>query len=171
MHGPHGPVRVVPPQSADPGTTLRWRLAPTPEFRIQVSSDCGPGSVIRFERSDGVEVAVSVPPHLQAGDIFEVTPPSMMVRVPEGAQAGDRVVFRHALGEGPGGREATEWCRAEIPKGVRPGDYFAARLPCPERQQRSNKEAQLSCPKGDTMGGGGSCTAVRDYLEQDLEDI
>uniref|UniRef100_A0A7S4SSJ8 Uncharacterized protein n=1 Tax=Alexandrium monilatum TaxID=311494 RepID=A0A7S4SSJ8_9DINO len=172
LSGPHGPVQVMPPQETGPGSRVRFRLAPPPEFRIQVPAGCGPGSLIRFERSDGAKVCVAVPPERQAGDSFDVTPPSMMVRVPDGAQAGDRVTFRHTLATGKNGREATEWCRTEIPKGVRPGFYFTARLPRPERCVGVEETDQdlLMQLQADFMHRG-SCMEVHGFMEADVEDV
>mmetsp|Transcript_2484 Transcript_2484/g.7930 ORF Transcript_2484/g.7930 Transcript_2484/m.7930 type:complete len:292 (+) Transcript_2484:58-933(+) len=161
MRGPHGPVEVIPPEDVQPGAQMTYRLAPPPEFRVEVPPGCGPGAQVQFERSDGVEVCVKVPPGVHAGDVFEVTPPSLMVRVPEGAVAGDRVVFRHSIGAGRGGREESEWCRAQVPRGVRPGAYFAARLPAPTAPKAAAEKVQerAPCPKGDLMGVG-PCTSV-----------
>merc|ERR1712194_753980 len=124
--GPHGIVEVVPPASSKPGETVRYRLAPRPEFQIEVPPGATPSSPVRFERTDGVEVCVTVPPGLRPGDMFEVTPPALMVQVPTGAVPCDQVVFRHGSGQN------AEWCRAQIPAGLTPGMYFAARLPPPD---------------------------------------
>lgn len=130
MHGPHGIVEVDAPEHAEPGAVVRFRLAPKPEFRIQVPSDRPP--VVKFQRSDGIEVAVGVPPNLTPGEFFEVTPPALMVKVPEGAQAGDYVMFRQSLGNGgDNAMEQTIWLRSKVPDSLFPGQYFAARMPLP----------------------------------------
>lgn len=130
MHGPHGIVEVDAPENAAPGVVVRFRLAPKPEFRIQVPSDAP--NVVKFKRADGIEVAVGVPGNLMPGDHFEVTPPALMVKVPDGAQAGDYVMFRHSLGNGAdNAMEQTVWLRSKVPESLYPGQYFAARMPLP----------------------------------------
>mmetsp|Transcript_77449 Transcript_77449/g.166015 ORF Transcript_77449/g.166015 Transcript_77449/m.166015 type:complete len:249 (-) Transcript_77449:108-854(-) len=133
LMGPHGPIEVEPPASAEPGFKMRFKLAPRPEFRIEVPPNYN-GSAVRLQRSDGVEISVRVPPGLNPGDKFEVTPPALMVRVPEGARAGDFAVFRHTVGVSRDGTEQTEWIRAKVPPGVKPGAYFAARMPIPPEE-------------------------------------
>jgi len=166
MHGPHGPVEVMPPMGVVPGSQMCYRLAPEPEFRVEVPLGSGPGSQVQFERSDGVEVSVTVPPGLRPGEIFDVTPPSLMVRVPEGAAPGDRVIFRHSIGIGPGGREETEWCRSQIPGNLRPGQYFAVRLPAPPGMKPLERSS--FAPKSDLLGTS-ACTFVERANE--LEEI
>jgi len=125
--GPHGPLTVQPPDDAKPGETVRFRLAPDPEFRITVPPDAGEGTEVKFQREDGVSVSVPVPPGLKPGDTFEVQPPVLMVRVPEGAKPGDKLIFRRDDIQD----EASAWLRCEAPEGIGPGEYFAARIPTP----------------------------------------
>jgi len=129
--GPHGPIEVTPPPGSQPGMTLKWRLGPKPEFKVVVPPGAGPGSEAKFKRSDGAEISVQVPPGLAPGDVFDVSPPALMVRVPNGAMPGDCVCFRHSVSQANDDMEVTEWCRARVPQGVEPGKYFAARLPGP----------------------------------------
>lgn len=123
--GPHCPIEVEPPKDAEPGMTLKYRLTPHYEFRAEVPPDVRGGEEAMFVRPDGVQIAVQVPEHLKPGDTFEVLPPALMVRCPDGVAPGEQVVFRH---EFPGG---SEWLRAKVPPGLKPGKYFAARLPLP----------------------------------------
>jgi len=127
--GPHGRMQVQPPPGAEPGANVRYRLGPRPDFEIRVPAGSGPGKEVKFVRKDGVSVAATVPDGMRPGDVFGVLPPAVMVLVPEGAEPGDPVVFR-ALGGPPA------YCRAYIPPGMRPGKYFAARLPPPPEQQK-----------------------------------
>lgn len=128
IQGPLGPIKVEPPEDAEPGTTLRYRLAPQPDFRVRVPEGARPGSAVRFPRADGVEVSVAVPDGMSPGDIFDVTPPALMVKVPEGASAGDLIAFRYpAPPEAP-----APWFRAPLPEGLEPGRYFTAKLPVPK---------------------------------------
>jgi len=133
VQGPLGPIRVEPPPEAEPGMSLRYRLAPRPDFRVQVPPGARPGSEVKFEKADGVEVCVCVPEGLGPGDAFEVTPPALMVKVPEGVNAGDGLVFCGR--QGPNG-EPAEWYRAKLPEGLEAGKYFTARLPTPKPGRR-----------------------------------
>lgn len=136
VRGPHGLVKVQPPPDATPGTELRYRLAPMPDFNVKVPEGCQPGMMIRFARTDGVEISVPVPPGKKAGDSFTVTPPALMVQVPEGAKAGDLLIFHN---RGKGGALAPGRFRARVPAGLEAGMYLTARLP---RHERSEKDAE-----------------------------
>mmetsp|Transcript_105009 Transcript_105009/g.321775 ORF Transcript_105009/g.321775 Transcript_105009/m.321775 type:complete len:239 (-) Transcript_105009:149-865(-) len=131
VHGPQGPVCLRVPPGATPGARLTFQIAPRPEFRVEVPPGAGPGWVMTFHKDDGGECRATVPPGLQPGDTFEVTPPALMVRVPEDAQPGDFVRFSRAcdLGATTEGPSSTELFRARIPEGLQPCMYFAARLP------------------------------------------
>mmetsp|Transcript_79371 Transcript_79371/g.157268 ORF Transcript_79371/g.157268 Transcript_79371/m.157268 type:complete len:266 (-) Transcript_79371:340-1137(-) len=141
MMGPHGPIDVVPPRSMMPGSQIRYRLAPPPELRVEVPADTAAGSTVQFERPDGVRVAVIVPPGLGPGDTFEVTPPSLMVKIPPDALPGDRVAFQVPPDADPSGRNESPWCCARIPGTTRPGSYFPVRIPAP-RGPRSMGQMQ-----------------------------
>lgn len=135
MTGPHGPIDVVPPRSALPGSQIRYRLAPPPELRVEVPADMAAGSTVQFERPDGVRVACIVPAGLVPGDTFEVTPPSLMVKVPQGAAPGDQVAFQVPPDAEQSGRHESSWCRARVPDTSRPGSYFPVRIPAPRGQR------------------------------------
>jgi len=127
MEGPHGRIEVPGPSDPDakPGSVLHFSLAPSPDFQVEVPEGAGIGAEVRLRRPDGVEISVPVPKGLRPGDTFNISPPALMVRVPEGCAPGQRVVFKE-----PGAGES-EWCRVVVPEGVVPGGYFAARLPPP----------------------------------------
>mmetsp|Transcript_30603 Transcript_30603/g.60044 ORF Transcript_30603/g.60044 Transcript_30603/m.60044 type:complete len:304 (+) Transcript_30603:44-955(+) len=136
VQGPFGPVRVVPPEGAKPGMSLRFRLAPKPDFRIQVPEGAKPGDQVKFERDDGVQVSVAVPPNYSPGSFFEVLPPALMVKVPAGITAGCMLYFRGAPraqkknSQGGSADIPTElWYRARVPVGLEAGRYLSARLP------------------------------------------
>jgi hypothetical protein len=132
IRGPHGPIEVKPPVGTVKGAKITLRLVPQPEFRIEVPPDARPGLCFNVKRADGVEVQAEVPANLKPGDKFEVLPPAMMVRVPEGIEAGAFVLFRHTVVLNRAeGTEVVEWCRVQVPEGVGSGHYFAARLPVP----------------------------------------
>jgi hypothetical protein len=132
LTGPHGIIEVVPPDNVKPTEVMRFRLAPPHEFRVEVPPDAKPGMEAKFLRPDGVEIMVPVPPNLRPGDFFEVLPPALMVKVPQGCGGGDAVVFRHTVEHtNSNGQAITQWCRTVVPPGCTSGSYFAARLPRP----------------------------------------
>lgn len=133
--GPHGRIYFELPEECKPGTSLRYRLRPAPELRIEVPPGAFPGASLTFERPDGTRISITVPPGKRPGEHFEVTPPALMVLVPEEAHPGDTVVFSVGPQGGQGGSQAPrQWFRAEVPKELQLGKYFAARLPPPETQ-------------------------------------
>mmetsp|Transcript_11774 Transcript_11774/g.42104 ORF Transcript_11774/g.42104 Transcript_11774/m.42104 type:complete len:152 (-) Transcript_11774:146-601(-) len=136
-YGPQGPICLQVPPDATPGTMLRYQLAPKPEYRIEVPPGAGPGSVMTFKKRNGEECQVVVPQEVDAGETFEVTPPSLMVRVPENATPGDFVRFSRAVcPEDDGKASRIEFFRSPIPAGILPCMYFAARLPPPLPSQK-----------------------------------
>mmetsp|Transcript_76241 Transcript_76241/g.176924 ORF Transcript_76241/g.176924 Transcript_76241/m.176924 type:complete len:247 (+) Transcript_76241:80-820(+) len=146
VQGPLGPIRVEPPPDAKPGMTLRYRLAPKPDFRVQVPPGGKPGSPVTFKRADGVEISVVVPEGYGPGDSFDVTPPALMVKVPEGASQGDFVVFPDPSSP----PQAPDWFRAQVPSGLQPNQFMTARLPAPKLQKQSAQ------PKQGWRGWGGA---------------
>merc|ERR1719245_225685 len=139
--GPHGPIEVDPPENLKPGEKFVYPLMAEYEFRVEAPPGAKPGLQMELERVDGVMISITVPPNVKPGDIFEVFPPALIVRVPDGAEAGDHVVY-HPVAP-PGARplhyEANSWFRAQVPQGFKPGQYFAARLPVPP-------EANMNAP-------------------------
>lgn len=130
VQGPHGPTCLRLPADAAPGAKLLFQIAPRPEFRVEVPPGAGPGWVMTFRKDDGGECRVTVPPGLQPGDTFEVTPPALMVRVPECSRPGDFVTFSRMVVSGRNQKaNSQEFFRARIPDGLQPCMYFAARLP------------------------------------------
>lgn len=70
---------------------------------------------MKFEGSDGEELETKIPPGKEAGDMFEVTSPAVMVQVPDGAVSGDQVKFTAPDGTVRG---------VVVPKGVQASQYF-----------------------------------------------
>jgi hypothetical protein len=140
--GPHGPMEVVPPEGAKPGSQFTYRLTPMYEFRVEVPPGAKPGLQIEVTRRDGVRVAINVPPHCKPGDFFEVLPPALIVRVPDNAKAGDLVVFRPVVapGEQLPPHVARSWVRTRVPEGLEPRQYFPARLPLPTAEAKGAGE-------------------------------
>jgi len=146
--GPHGPIEVIPPKGAKPGSDFTFRLIPAYEFRVEVPPGAKPGLQIEVKRRDGVKVAINVPPHMKPGDIFEVLPPALIARVPDGAKGGDLVVFRPAA---PPDQKidpqiAQLWIRSRVPEGAVPGNYFPARLPVPGAAKKDSPKRGGSMP-------------------------
>jgi len=117
--GPHGPLIINQP-NAKPGQELTFRLAAPPDMKITIPKDYEQGTILMFDRLDGARICVTVPSGFGPGDTFEVAPPVLMVKVPEGAQPGDSVVFLDTN---------SEWLRTRVPNNVDSVGYFAARLP------------------------------------------
>jgi len=119
VNGPHGVIELEPSAGSEPGSSLTYRLAPEPEYRVQVPPGMGANGAVKIRRGDGVEIMVPVPAGFQPGDTFHVTPPALMVRMPEGATPGTVVCFHD---------EQSNWFRCTVPAGMTPGQYFAARI-------------------------------------------
>jgi len=128
MHGPHGKFIARLPAEAQPGTTFRYPLKPMPEFRMEVPPGRRPGDTVKFQRSDGEEIEIDVPEGLAPGDTFDVSPPALIIQVPEEARPGEHVLF---LAEGGASMPEVGWYRAKVPDRLKLGRYFAAKLPGP----------------------------------------
>jgi hypothetical protein len=135
IQGPHGPLWVEPPPNAEAGTSFSWKLAPPPDYKVEVPPDGKPGGSIVHRRSDGVDISFTVPKGAKPGNIFDVSPPSLMVQVPTSCAPKDQIIFRAPAPKGKDDEDA-EWFRARIPDGISPGYYFAARLPPPKEAPR-----------------------------------
>lgn len=137
IQGPHGPLLVEPPPNAVAGMGFGWKLAPPPDYKVEVPPDGKPGGQIIHRRSDGVDIAFTVPKGAKPGNIFEVSPPVLMVQMPANSAPKDQVIFRASTGgKAKGDEEFSDWYRANIPEGLSPGCYFAARLPPPKEATR-----------------------------------
>ncbi|CAE8600571.1 unnamed protein product [Polarella glacialis] len=124
--GPHGPIEVTPPPESTAGGSITFRLVPPPHYRVEVPPGAEPGRGLLHSLPDGTQIELPIPEGIRPGDIFEVVAPSLMVQVPEGARGGDYVTF---LETAEGGQD--RWLRAPVPHRLKPGQYFAARLPAP----------------------------------------
>lgn len=142
--GPHGRIHFELPEQCVPGTTVRFRLKPAPDLRIQVPSGLSAGSSMTFERGDGSRISITVPPGKKPGDFFEVTPPALMVLVPEEVKAGETVVF-YMPAQAP---SLGQWFKAQVPESLQLGKYFAARLPAPDAAQIKGGSLKASAVAG-----------------------
>lgn len=141
--GPHGRVHFDLPEGVRPGTTMRFRLKPAPDLRIEVPPGLSAGSPMTFEKSDGTRISIKVPPGKRPGDFFEVSPPALMVLVPEEVKAGETVVF--CMPAPPVG----QWFKAKVPEELQLGRYFAARLPPPDAARGGGAKADaIVAPSG-----------------------
>jgi len=127
--GPHGPIDVPAPPNSKAGDTFQCCLKPPAELKVVVPPGFT-GSTMIFEVDDGSKIAVVVPKGKQPGDVLHVRPPAVLVRVPDGVNAGEYVNFSVRGGHGDGSK--VEWFRAKVPKDLQLGYYFAARIPQPE---------------------------------------
>jgi len=141
--GPHGRIHFELPQNCTPGTNMRFRLKPAPDMRVEVPQGIPPGRPMVFERQDGTRIQICVPPGKRPGETFEVTPPALMVLVPEEAKEGDLLVF--CLPGPPLG----QWFKARVPESLQLGRYFAARLPPPDVAQ-----VKGGSPKANAVANG-----------------
>merc|ERR1712129_9592 len=130
VQGPLGPITVEPPPEAEAGMSLRYQLVPRPEFKVHVPPNAQPGTEVRFDCGDGVEINAMVPNCLQDGDTFEVTPPALMVKVPDNGVAGMQIAFRSCSEL----EESAEWFGLTLPEGCQPGKYVTAKLPHPKKR-------------------------------------
>jgi len=126
--GPHGRILFEIPDECQAGTTMRFRLKPAADLRVEVPPGLPAGAPMNFERPDGTRISIAVPAGMKPGDQFEVTPPALMVLVPEEVKPGETVVF---CMPGPPG----QWFKARVPEDMQLGRYFAARLPPPDALQ------------------------------------
>merc|ERR1712176_128028 len=127
VDGPHGTIDVELPASIKGGQMFQCHLAPPPELKVTVPPGFI-GSSLMFQQADGSHISVPVPGGKRPGDIFYVTPPALMVWVPQGAQAGELVSF--SVRGGNGDKSKVEWFSARIPAKLYSG-YFVACLPRP----------------------------------------
>lgn len=149
--GPHGRIHFDLPEECTPGVSLRFRLKPAPDLRVEVPPGVPAGAPMTFERPDGTRIQIAVPVGKKAGEMFEVTPPALMVLVPEEVKAGDIVVF------GMPAPPLGTWFKAKVPETLQLGRYFAARLPPPE---------QLG---GQVKGGSRATAAVKEGNKGECE--
>lgn len=132
--GPKGKIVARPPAGSQAGDKVTIKLAPRPEFRIEVPPRAAEGATLRFLRKDGTEVCVQVPKGARPGDSFDVVPPVLMVQIPEGARPGDLLVFQ---ADAHGRCEAPVWCRAPVPAGRIPLEYLPVRMPPPSSENEN----------------------------------
>jgi len=119
VQGPHGPLTVPLPQGYQPGEQCRVRFGPMALHVLTVPEGKCPGDKVNFEGADGEKLETTVPQGKMAGDVFEVSPPALMVQVPEGAKSGDQITFTAPDGTARG---------AEVPKGMQPTQYFCVQI-------------------------------------------
>jgi hypothetical protein len=122
LQGPHGVLTYPLPQGYQPGDICTYVLGPKSCMEpLVVPEGKWPGDTITFEGADGKQATAKVPQGLQPGDVFEIMPPVIMVRVPDDVQPGAEVTF-------PVPAEAnvqdTSDRRANVPKGFSSGMYF-----------------------------------------------
>lgn len=121
--GPHGSLPVALPKWATPGSLVRVRLGPKTSFRTFVPEGLKEGDSMAIELHNGDRMQVIVPPGKKAGDQVDISPPVLMVQVPNGAKPGDLVEFFS-----PDGQKRI----ASIPTVALCGQYFEVPLMQPD---------------------------------------
>uniref|UniRef100_A0A6U6L6F3 Uncharacterized protein n=1 Tax=Zooxanthella nutricula TaxID=1333877 RepID=A0A6U6L6F3_9DINO len=122
MRGPHGTLLAQLPAEAQPGTTFRYPLRPAPEFNLEVPTGKAYSDSILLRMEDGRDVVVDIPRGAAPGDSIPVSPPCMIIQVPENVSVGQSVQFETNCG----------WFASVVPDSLQLGRYFAARIPGPE---------------------------------------
>merc|ERR1712014_480051 len=95
--GPHGPLTVPIPDGVAPGERVEVRIGSTNCLRVSVPEGSAEGEALSIQGPSGPLRAV-VPPGKKPGDTFELSPPVLMVQVPQGAVGGDKVKFLTPVG-------------------------------------------------------------------------
>mmetsp|Transcript_48828 Transcript_48828/g.156160 ORF Transcript_48828/g.156160 Transcript_48828/m.156160 type:complete len:188 (+) Transcript_48828:91-654(+) len=121
VSGPHGFLSVPVPDGVRPGDRVTVRLGPNSAYQATVPEHAAEGDTLTLEPPEGETIRFHVPPGVQPGTQFRIEPQVLMVRVPEGAEAGDWVAFA-----APGVLEGTASVErvAQVPRGVLAGQYF-----------------------------------------------
>mmetsp|Transcript_16392 Transcript_16392/g.42337 ORF Transcript_16392/g.42337 Transcript_16392/m.42337 type:complete len:497 (+) Transcript_16392:67-1557(+) len=136
--GPHGPLQLQIPEGAQAGEQVKVRLGPKDGFRAKVPEGLEAGDLMMLQTKDGSQLQLTVPEGKKEGDEFDVSPPVLMVRVPETAGPGIKVSFA-----APDGTEMT----AIVPGGCLPASYFEVPMVHPmvpaaaEEEQEEENEA------------------------------
>lgn len=152
--GPHGRIHFDLPEGCQAGAALRFHLKPAADLRVQVPPGVPAGAPMTFERPDGTRICINVPLGKKPGDHFEVTPPALMVLVPEEVNAGDVVVFCMP--------SSSQWFKARVPENLQLGRYFAARLPPPAALQEKDGSPKASVKVGPKVSNAGGEEHVED---------
>jgi len=155
VQGPHGPLQVQAPEGVKPGRRVAVRLSAPFQHQVVVPVGAEPGDVVAFTSENGEQLQAVVPPGKKSGQTFEVVPPVTMLRVPEGACAGDQLQFKvPAVPNNPqalAGEDRTAMENAPrafielttaVPPNVAPGQYFAAMInEAPKVHDQNDDEA------------------------------
>jgi len=88
-----------------------------------------PGNTVIFEGEHGEKLQAVVPPGRKAGQAFHVAPPVTMLCIPEGAIAGDQLIFKVPSDlQAPKGQRVFQERSATVPPNLLPGQYFSVML-------------------------------------------
>merc|ERR1719491_2658969 len=118
-------------------TTIR--IGPQTEegaYEVAVPEGAEPGEPVQFKGKSDEPLSAVVPEGKKPGDKFLVNVPTVMVRVPPGAQAGTEVMFQ-TLGD-------QQVRFTTVPSGLRVGHYFPVLLqtPVPRKQDANPEDAK-----------------------------
>jgi len=118
VSGPHGPMDIPLPDTVVAGATCTVLLGPpSGVMQVAVPESAVAGDRLTFPDQDGVMREVFVPDGKKPGDVLEIVPQALMVRVPPSARPGDTVVCLRP--------DNGEKITAVTPGGLKVGDYFA----------------------------------------------
>eukprot|EP00929_Paragymnodinium_shiwhaense_P043051 TRINITY_DN22183_c0_g1_i2.p1 TRINITY_DN22183_c0_g1~~TRINITY_DN22183_c0_g1_i2.p1 ORF type:complete len:237 (+),score=45.50 TRINITY_DN22183_c0_g1_i2:108-818(+) len=115
INGPHGIMPVQIAKNANPGEKVTIRLCPTTAYEIIVPENAPEGTEVQTQLPDGTSIQAIIPPGREAGDKFYVSPPALMVQVPQGAVPGETVCITDPQGEEH---------QIKVPPDTVPGQYF-----------------------------------------------
>eukprot|EP00931_Biecheleriopsis_adriatica_P036026 TRINITY_DN20772_c0_g1_i1.p1 TRINITY_DN20772_c0_g1~~TRINITY_DN20772_c0_g1_i1.p1 ORF type:complete len:338 (-),score=81.69 TRINITY_DN20772_c0_g1_i1:246-1175(-) len=121
--GPHGSLPVAVPKRASPGSLVKVRIGPKIAFRAVVPADLKEGDMMALKLPNGDLMQVAVPEGKKSGDEFDISPPVIMVQVPQGGRSGLVVEYDNHEGKK---------CTTSIPKDVVAGQYFEVPLVQPD---------------------------------------
>lgn len=157
LQGPHGPILVPLQEGVKPGQECQFRIGPQTGdggYEVTVPETAKPGEAVKFQGANGEYHAV-VPEGKKPGETFTATIPTIMVRVPQGAQAGQEIMFQT-----PGEQQVRF---TKVPSGLSVGNYFPVLLqkqPEPEEGKpeqeaaKEEEEMQDAVEDADLIGSG-----------------
>jgi len=117
IKGPHGPMHIPLPDSAEPGKPCSFRLGASWHHEVMVPEECKPGDMVTFTSKSGEQLQATVPEGKKPGETFQVLPRVVMLQVPRGALPGDLLAFTTPLGTS---------LMSPVPQKCMPGQYFPA---------------------------------------------
>lgn len=141
VQGPHGPILIPLPEEAEPGKEFSWRLGPNDHYSVDVPEDLEEGGVVEFKGMHNETLHAVVPEGKKGGDTFMVSPPVIMVQVPQNAKPGQELTYMSPL-QLP--------MLTRVPEGMSPGQYFPALYELPKEGQAPHQAQVTESPNDKT---------------------